>query len=76
MQARAKALGYQITDSNNSTYMLIADYPGRQAAELAPSDAPQTQTQSLIKSDYTQSLWEWLFQGALQINNSMGGGLE
>ncbi|MDR3575927.1 MAG: hypothetical protein P4L50_18850 [Anaerolineaceae bacterium] len=76
MQQRAQALGYQVTDSSNSTYMDVANYPGRQAAELAPTDPPQVQTQSLIKSDYTESLWGWLFQGALQINNSVGGGLE
>jgi cell division protein FtsL len=76
MEQRAKALGYQPTDSSNSTYMVIAGYPGRQAAELAPVNAPQTQSQSIIKSDYTESLWEWLFKGALQINNSVGGGLE
>ena len=76
MQQRAKNLGYQVTDSGSSTYMVVANYPGRQAAELAPTNAPQIQTQSLIKSDYTKSLWEWLFQGALQINNSIGGGLE
>ena len=76
MEQRAKALGYQQTDPNSSTYMYLANYPGRQAAEFAPLTAPQTQTQSILKSDYTQSLWEWLFQGALQINNSMGGGLE
>lgn len=76
MEERAKALGYQETDPSNITYMVIAGYPGRQAAQLAPINPTQSQPQSLIKSDYTESLWEWLFQGALQLNNSMGGGLE
>jgi cell division protein FtsL len=76
MQQRAKGLGYQVTDPQNTTYMVVPSYPGRQAAELAPTNAPQTQTRSLLKSNYTESLWEWLFQGALQLNNSMGGGLE
>jgi hypothetical protein len=76
MEQRAKAMGYQPTDSNNTTYMVVSTYPGRQAAEFAPINAPQIQTRSLLKSDYTESLWEWLFQGALQLNNSVGGGLE
>jgi len=76
MQLRAQALGYQITDPQSTTYMVVPNYYGRQSAEFAPTNAPQTQTSSLLKSDYTESLWEWLFQGAIQLNNSMGGGME
>ncbi len=73
MEKRARDLGFQEIDPQKIMYIVVAGYPGRQTASLAPSTNLSVSQRTLIKPVYTESLWEWLFQGALNVSENMGG---
>jgi hypothetical protein len=74
MEMRARALGYERPGIDNVHYMLIAGYTGRNTAEFAPPPSPSLIKRSLIKPVYTQSLWEWVVQETVRINEQPLGG--
>jgi hypothetical protein len=74
MEKRASDLGYERPDINHVHYMLIAGYTGRKTAEFAPPPSPALIKHSLIKPVYTQSLWEWVVQETVKINEQPLGG--
>jgi len=47
------------------TFLTIPGYTGRQTAMMAPPPGPSNVPTTLIRPSYTQSLWEWIFQGFL-----------
>ena len=63
MQKRAKDMGFVPVDPSSETFLMIPGYSGRQPAVLAPPPSPAQGNATLIKPSYTQSLWEWIFQG-------------
>lgn len=70
MQKRAADLGFVTIQPGTEIYLKIPGYNGRQPAVLAPPPGPGMVAVSLIRPNYTQSLWEWLFQGFL--NSPLG----
>ncbi len=65
MQKRAKDMGFVPVDPSKETYLVIPGYAGRQTANMAPPPGPSMVPTTLIRPSYTQSLWEWIFQGFL-----------
>jgi hypothetical protein len=73
MVARAKALGYTPIAIDKAVYVVVPGYTGRQPAIFAPAPSSDMLADPIIKPSYTQSLWEWLFQGVLIWTNGAGG---
>jgi hypothetical protein len=71
MKERAKKLGFESVDPAAVTYFIADGFNGREAVISAPSSKTEEQ-QPGIKPVYTQSLWEWLLQGILDIGESPG----
>jgi cell division protein FtsL len=65
MQKRAKELGYRLNRIDEPTYMIIPGYAGRETVNMAPPPGLDMIPSSVMRPAYTQSLWEWLLQGAL-----------
>lgn len=65
MQARAKEMGFETTEWDDSLFISINGYSNRQEAVLAPSPGPEMVIQPVIRAAYTQSLWDWLSAGFL-----------
>ncbi len=65
MEKRAQEMGFRPYSAEEPLYLVIPEYPGRQTAILAPPPSARGIPQPLILPSYTQSLWEWLFQGIL-----------
>ncbi len=73
MMARAKTLGFSPIAMDKAVYVVVPGYTGRQAVTFAPAPGPDMYTDPLIQPGYTESLWEWLFQGVLTWTNAAGG---
>ncbi len=74
MKTRAEELGYKVNDSESIHYLIIPGYTGRQTVILAPPPGPNAIGQSVIKSTYTLSLWEWLYDGILEMQKEYTSG--
>jgi type IV secretory pathway VirB2 component (pilin) len=72
MKARAQSMGFEMAMPQNELYIIVPGYQGRSTAVIAPSNISSL-PQSLIRSSYTQSLWEWMFQGIFNINANQAG---
>ncbi len=72
MRARAEALGFKPISSDKAVYVVVPGFTGRQQAALAPVPDANMLAEPIIKPSYTQSLWEFLFQGILTWSNSSG----
>jgi hypothetical protein len=70
MEKRAFDLGFRPNNPDQIAYMVVPGYPGRQAAIMAPPPQPPTIQQVIIKPAYTQSLWEWFFQGMIAMSEN------
>jgi cell division protein FtsL len=73
MEDRAFELGFRPNDPEQITYMVVPGYPGRQAAIMAPPPQPAPVQQVVIKPAYTESLWEWFFQGMVEMSENSKG---
>jgi cell division protein FtsB len=71
MKERAKKLGFEPVDPASVIYFVAEGFSGREAVISAPTNNTEAQQQAL-KPAYTQSLWEWLLQGILDIGESPG----
>ena len=71
MNQRAQALGYSLINSENSTYMVIPGYQGREAIQLAPLPGEDSLGQTLSDPRFQQSLWDWLYS-SFSSSNSAG----
>jgi len=72
MQKRAEELGFEPVNPDDITYVVVPGYLGREADVLA--SPPGTNIRPpLVKPAYTQSLWEWLQQGIIDISEQPGG---
>lgn len=65
MEKRAKELGYKLNRIDEPTYLIIPRYSGRETANMAPPPGLDMIPSPVLRPAYTQSLWEWLFQGVL-----------
>ncbi len=72
MEQRASEMGFEPVTPESITYMIIPGYTGRQSQISAPPPTASVQKR-LIKPIYTQSLWEWLLQGVLDVSERPGG---
>jgi hypothetical protein len=73
MEQRAAALGFVAADPSSVVYVSVPGYTGRQTAILAPPPGI-TQTQgAVVKNEYRESLWDWLFQGINRLSTSVKG---
>jgi len=72
MEERAVDMGFRPAALEDITYIIVPGYAGRQTRISAPppgSDLPPL----LLKTAYTQSLSEWLYEGALKLSEMPGG---
>jgi hypothetical protein len=65
MRARAKKLGFVNIDPGDFTYIIVPGYGGRPAADLSPHTAAVLPP-SVIKTAYTQSIWDWMYSSFVQ----------
>lgn len=72
MEELAEEMGFIPLTPENITYVVIPGYSGRQPEISAPPPS-STVKQPLIKPVYTQSLWEWMLQGILEMSEQPGG---
>lgn len=72
MQKRAEKLGYEKQEPYGYVYIMVPEYYGRQL-DILNSPLPTAPEQILIKPEYRQSLWEYMFQGALAFSENSGG---
>jgi hypothetical protein len=73
MMARAQALGFKPITMDKAVYVVVPGFAGRQTVNFAPPPSSDMLADPIIKPSYTQSLWEWLFQGVLTWTNAAGG---
>ncbi len=73
MVERAKDLGFRPARQEDITYLPVEGYAGRPVVFLAPPPTAPRKQANLIRPAYTQSLWDWLYQGAFQIMETRGG---
>lgn len=69
MKERAAKLGFEPIDPYSIAYFVGPESAGRESTINAPSFST-LDTQPIIKPVYTQSLWEWLLQGILDVGES------
>jgi len=65
MSKRAKKLGFKEINSYRYTYMVIPGYGGKPSALLAP-ESLQSIPESVINPEFTQSLWDWMYDSFIQ----------
>ena len=71
MAIRVGELGFREATVDDITYVTVQGYVGRQAKISAPP--PQAKlAPMLIKPSYTQSLSDWLWQGAMKLAEKPG----
>ncbi|HEX2981711.1 MAG TPA: hypothetical protein VHO48_15730 [Anaerolineaceae bacterium] len=66
MESRAVEMGFAPVPAESPLYVVVPDYPGRQPAVMAPPPGPGMIVQPILRPAYTESLWEWLFQGFVE----------
>jgi uncharacterized protein YpmS len=72
MKQRAKELGYEPARKDQIEYIYLAGYLEK---DSLPVDVPiqrNQQNNNLIKPVYTQSIWDWLFQGTFTLLDRKG----
>jgi len=73
MEKRAKDLGYDYLNPDEIEYFVVAGYSGRQTAILAPRSEENDISNAMLDPSYTQSLWEWFFQGLTKVSEYPNG---
>lgn len=71
MAKRISEMGFRPATGEDITYVTVAGYVGRQAKISAPPPEAILPPM-LIKPSYTQSLSDWLWQGALKLTEKPG----
>jgi hypothetical protein len=65
-------MGFQPANMETAQYLVIPDYPGKNVVMLAPPPV-QERPRTLILPAYKESLWDFLFKGALKLIEQQGG---
>jgi cell division protein FtsL len=71
MKAYSNEIGFVEPDPNAFIYIVIQNYSGRQMKVPIPKLNPENKS-LMIKPEYKQSLWEYLFQGVLLLGQNPG----
>jgi hypothetical protein len=66
MAKRAKTLGFKAVSPESFDYMIIPGYGGKPSAQLAPETTSIKVEPEVITSDFTQSLWDWVYQSYVE----------
>lgn len=72
IQPKLEALGYEHYSYEDVVYVGVAGYEPLRPAQLAPPASERNLTQPVLRSSYTQSLWDWLTGHASSISQ-LGG---
>lgn len=73
MEKRAIAAGFKPLKANTGMYVLVNGYTGRPQVSLAPPPGPDLLPNRLLRPEYTNSLWELVFQTANDLKLSQKG---
>jgi hypothetical protein len=73
MEKRATAMGFEPADPGSVVYVSVPGYTGKQTAILAPPPGVVESQGVVVKSEYRESLWDWLFQGINRLSTSVKG---
>ncbi len=73
MEKRANDMGFVQVEAASERYLVIPGYIERPFAELAPAPGPDMVKVPLLRANYTQSLWELLFQSFLTPTDNTNG---
>ncbi|MEA4908874.1 MAG: hypothetical protein GYA17_06945 [Chloroflexi bacterium] len=68
LEQRAQEMGFVKASPENTSYMVVPTYPGRQTAMMAPPPGIDVTYPNWMKASYSQSLWEWMYQVILAVN--------
>jgi cell division protein FtsL len=60
MERRARAMGFQERDPQDTLYIVVPDYMDRQPVVLAPSYQPEVIGAPVLPVEYTESFFVWL----------------
>jgi hypothetical protein len=60
MERRARALGFEEIDPEDTLYIVVDGYGSRQPASLAPGYQPQLVGAPILPARYTESFFVWL----------------
>jgi len=70
MGERAEQLGFEYPKTNQAIYVVVPDYTLPQPTPMAPQHRfNPIKPPTLIKSIYTQSLWDWLTSNSLNLGS-------
>jgi cell division protein FtsB len=72
MEQRASSLGFRLVTPDEISFVIVPGYTGREPVIQAPPPGTSIQP-PLVVPAYTQSLWEWMLQGFLQLSEQPGG---
>lgn len=72
MEQRARDQGFEPVNPQDVTFVVVPGYAGRDSTLHAPPPRSKIE-QPIIKPAYTQSLWEWMLKGVLEISDQPGG---
>jgi hypothetical protein len=73
MLSRAEEMGFQRIGTGQALYVVVPGYTGRQPQIEIPSSLSSSSSDSLIRPIYTQSLWDWMFEGVFAGTPALGG---
>lgn len=60
MENRARSLGFQTVNTEETVYMVVPGYTDRQPVILAPFNSPDLVSAPMLPPQYTESLFVWL----------------
>ena len=63
MQSRAKELGFVPATRADIEYLYIDDYVGKQPQPVSIPPTARNQEVNYLTPAFTQSIWDWLYQG-------------
>lgn len=67
MEERARTLGFQRITADQAVYVPVPGYTGRTPISVAQFVGTSRGSEDLLKPIYTQSLWDWMFEGISSI---------
>jgi len=63
MEQRAADLGFERISADRALYVAVPGYNGPKSVLLAPLPGSRLFQDPVLKPGYTQSIWDWLFEG-------------
>jgi cell division protein FtsL len=71
MEKRARDMGFNSIEMDQSMYIVVPGYTGRPRAVLAPPPGPTRAISATLPPDYTESLFDWLWQHVISPSSRM-----